>query len=216
MSQPLTAIANYAGAAIHMSGNEQLDADRLREILQHIVRLAERAGGTLARLRTLMKRDDSARGNVDLNEIAATCLELLSARAAREGVSVQTDLAAGLPRMPGDPIALEQAVMHLLVNALDALAEVDLDKPTLGVQTGVDEFGNVEVRVRDNGHGVQPELAERIFEPWISNKPGAMGIGLATAKTIVEEHGGTIRMTSAPGQGSEFVLSLPGRAGGGG
>jgi C4-dicarboxylate-specific signal transduction histidine kinase len=210
LSQPVAAISNYAGAAIQLQRKGRLDQKRLGEILDNINRLAERAGRALDNLRSLVRRREMSPTGADLSDVAESCLEVLADRLTREGVRLECALADDLPRLGGDPIELEQMLMHLVINALDALEQVPRDRRRLWVRT-TRRDGPVRVllEVGDSGGGVAPELEDRLFEPWVTNKRNGLGIGLSIVRTLAEGHGGRVWMSPADPSGAIFFVELP-------
>lgn len=209
LSQPVAAISNYAGAAIQLQRSGRLDQGRLTEILDHINRLSERAGRALDNLRSLVRRREASPTGVDLNAVTRSCLEVLSDRLTRAGVHPECDLAEQLPQLGGDPMELEQLLIHLVVNALDALEQVPRDQRRLWIRTARGaRAGRVLVEVRDSGKGVAPELEDRLFEPWVTDKKDGLGIGLSIVRTLAENHGGRAWMTQAEPTGAVFSVEF--------
>ena len=207
LSQPVAAISNYAGAAIQLQRSGRLDQDRLTEILDHINRLSARAGRALDNLRSLVRRREASPRGVDLNAVIRSCLEVLSDRLTRAGVHAECDLAEQLPHIGGDPMELEQLLMHLVVNALDALEQVPREQRRLWIRTARGA-GRVLVEVRDSGRGVDPELEDRLFDPWVTHKKDGLGIGLSIVRTLAENHRGRVWMTQAEPTGTVFSVEF--------
>jgi PAS domain S-box-containing protein len=211
LSQPVAAMSNYAGAAVQLQRTGRLDQARLAEILDHINRLAERAGRALDNLRSLVRRREVSPAGVDLNAVVRSCLEVLADRLTRDGVRLECNLADDLPRLGGDPMELEQILMHLVINALDALEQVPRDRRRLWIRTARDrDSERVRVEVGDSGAGVAPELEDRLFEPWVTNKPDGLGIGLSIVRTLAEGYGGRVWMAPADPFGTVFSVEFQG------
>jgi PAS domain S-box-containing protein len=210
LSQPIAAISNYAGAAVRLSEQGRLGAAELGNTVERIERLAARCGEILGKLRARIRRRGAPPTTFDVNRVGASCLEFLEDRIAREGVRVEPRYGEGLPPLFGDPMELEHALIQLVSNALEAMEATPRGQRWLGMTTAHDEeTEQVLVEVRDTGPGVSEALAERLFEPWETDKPGALGIGLSIAQTIVEGFGGRIRLTPAAGGGAVFRVELP-------
>lgn len=210
LSQPLTAISNYAGAATQLQRVGRLDRERLAEILGHINRLAERAGRALENLRSLARRREVSPTGVDLSAVARSCIEVVADRLTHDGIQLECDLAEDLPTLGGDPMELEQILMHLIVNALDALEHQPRDRRRLWIRTRLEQAPQrVLAEVGDSGQGVSSELQERLFEPWVTNKPGGLGIGLSIVRTLVEGYGGRVWMRPGDPFGAVFRVELP-------
>lgn len=212
LSQPLAAIANYAGASTQMLRSGKLNLDRLGEILNHIVRLADRAGKSLHDIRELTRQGAPTRVLVDINPLVDNCLQLLEPRWRRDGINVETHLSSGLRPVRADPIELEQAFIHVLINGLDALREVPPERRQLGVHTQPGTGDEVLIRITDTGLGLGPEIADQVFEPWVTNKAGAMGIGLAITRTLIEGYEGRIWINRTDQAETEVRIVLPGVA----
>lgn len=210
LSQPVAAMANYAGAAIQLQRTGRLDDAKLTEILGHVARLATRAGKILEGLRTLTRRPESQISSFDVNEVVTSCVALFDERIAKGGVRLQVLPAYDLPRLRGDPIELEQVLMHLVVNALDALQQVPREMRRLQVRTATSaDNGRVRLEVVDSGPGVPVGLADRVFEPWVSDKDGRLGIGLSIVRTMVDCHGGRVWTERPDEGGAAFIVELP-------
>lgn len=209
LSQPLAAMANYAGAATHLLRAGGLDPERMGEILTHIVRLADRAGKTLETIRELNRQRAPQRARLQVAELVKTCLQLVEALFRRHGITLERQLTDDLPSVYGDPIELEQVIMHLLINSLDALRNRVNPPGHVRVVAQSPDASRVVVRVVDNGPGLSPDIAEHAFEPWVSGKPGYIGIGLSMSRTIVENHGGRIWLKRIGGRETEAAIELP-------
>jgi PAS domain S-box-containing protein len=210
LSQPIAAMCNYAGAAVRLHKQGRLGEDELSEILTRIEHLSIKSGEILDTLRARIRRREHATTSFDVNAVAASCLDLLKGRFEQQGVRVECRYAQGLPQLIGDPIELEQVLIQLASNALEAMEGTARDERRLWVGTGLDaETGLVKIEVGDSGPGVSAAIAERLFEPWETDKPKALGIGLSIAQTIVETFGGQIRMLRATTGGALFRVELP-------
>lgn len=210
ISQPVAAISNYSGAAIQLHSSGRLDQERLADILGHINRLAERAGRALDNLRTLARRHEVSPTWVDLNLVAKSCAEVVADRLVREGVRLRCDLAPDVPVLRGDPMELEQLLLHLVINALDAVEHLPHDRRRLWIRTSREQNPErILVEVGDTGKGVSGELEDRLFDPWVTDKPGGLGIGLSIVRTLAENYGGRVWMTPADPAGSVFSVELP-------
>jgi C4-dicarboxylate-specific signal transduction histidine kinase len=211
LSQPLAAIANYAGAAIQMRSHDRLDDRRLGEILEHISRLAERAGEALLALRTLTPRGGRPVGEVDINAATSMALELLADLTQRDKITVERRLAADLPTVTGRRAELQQAIIHLVMNAIEALETADGDtERRMLVGTACDAARrHLKITVCDNGPGIAPAQREQIFEPWYTTKTAALGLGLAVVRSVVEAHNGSLRIDDMEEDMTCFVIDLP-------
>ena len=210
LSQPLAAIANYTGAAIQLRSSNALDEQRLDQILSKITRLAERGGEILLALRSLTLRGSRPRGKVDINALVLSALQLLGDRLQREQIRSEPNLAPELPGVYGQKMELQQVIIHLIINAMEALAATKNPDRLLSLITACSAGRErVRVEVSDNGPGIAPELYEQIFEPWFTTKPDALGLGLTVARSITENHGGSVSIRNQGNGTTRFVMELP-------
>ncbi len=211
LSQPLAAIANYAGAAIQMRSLDRLDDQRLGEILEHISRLSERAGEALLTLRTLMPRGNRPVGTVDMNAATHAALDLLKDRTQRQHITVEQRLASDLPTVTGRRAELQQAIIHLLMNAIEALESTEPGKERrMRVSTACEPAArHLTISICDNGPGIAPGQREQIFEPWYTTKTDALGLGLAVVRSVVEAHNGSLRIDDREDGMTCIVIDLP-------
>ena len=210
LNQPLTAVLASTQAAIRMIDETPEDWTEVRQAMTQSVTQARRAAEVVARLRRQIERpDSSARQSVDLAVLVRGVVQLMAPECRKRGVEVQAPADASTsPLVLADPVALEQIVHNLVGNALNALAGTASPTLRLSVQTSANEPATVQLRVRDNGPGVPPELRERLFEPFVSGRPGGLGLGLSLCQTLAEEMGGRLaHQTVTPG--AEFILELP-------
>lgn len=216
LSQPLAAISNYASAAVRLHARGRLGEAELAEMLGQIERLSARAGDVLDRLRARIRRGERQSVAFDLNRTATSSLDFFSERIATTGVRVDREFADGLPALVGDPREMEHALIQLIANALEAMEVTAAIETGAGagrhlcLRTGYDAHdGLIRVEVGDTGPGVSEAIAASLFEPWETDKPGALGIGLTIAQTIVEGFGGRIRMEKRRDCGSLFRVEIP-------
>jgi signal transduction histidine kinase len=178
-----------------------------REDLVVLRRHAQRVARIVQGLLSFARQSGQSRGPVDLNQIVDDTLLLVEKQAAREGVVLARRLRPGLPPIQGDPTALEQVLMNLILNARDAVnghGEILVETELV---TG--HPARLRLLVRDTGPGIPAEILPRIFDPFFTTKPGGTGLGLSISYGIVREHGGTLDVHSEPGRGTTFVLSFP-------
>jgi signal transduction histidine kinase len=208
---------NQPLAAIHMNasvGEEMLDAANprlaeIKEILGDIRRDDERASEVIKKLRELLQKRPIEMRQIDVNETLNGVLPLLSVTARHREAFIRTELGAGLPPIRGDRVQLQQVLMNLVMNAIEAVADCPPDRRTVTVRTTEQPEGWIEVSVSDEGHGVAPNLAASVFDPFFTTKPQGMGLGLSISRTIVQSHGGRIWMDAkAPGATFRFVIPV--------
>lgn len=208
LTQPLAASLANAENAAELLGSDAPDLIELRATIADIVADDRRAGELIQQLRRFLRRGEVRRTDVDVLDVVSEAMRMAANQAAEMGVSVVRDLPLSLPRIIGDRVQLQQVILNLLLNALDAVADGGSDARQVTVAAGASPTG-IGIEVADTGRGMDEPTRSRVFEPFFSTKQGGMGLGLAIARTIVTSHGGTIDMTSAPGRGTTFRISLP-------
>lgn len=209
LNQPLTAILSNAEAA-----EQLLDADApklkdVREILQDIVRDDRRATEVIHRLRGLLRKGNLEPAALAINEIVGEVARLVSADAVVRNVSVRLELAPDLPPVWGDRVQLQQVVLNLLLNGLDAMLEGGGEDRSLVLQTIRMSPDIVEVAVRDSGAGIDEAALDQVFQAFYTTKVAGMGMGLTIARAIVEAHGGRLTARNNPAGGATFAFTLP-------
>jgi len=207
VNQPLTAISNYASACRRLVQAGAVDGDELAQALEKIGAQAERAGQVIRGLRALVRRRDEQREPLDLNRLIRDVVKLVEFEVRQAGYRLELDLAEPLPEVAGDAVQIQQVVLNLIRNGLDAMLE-QARGDTLRVETLVDH-GRVEIRVTDSGPGLPPQAQERLFEPFFTTKPHGIGLGLSICKSIVNAHRGELTGEAAPAGGARFRVRLP-------
>ena len=207
LRQPLAAIHAHAEAGAMLLDRTAPDLSGAREVFRDILSDDLRAVQVLDHIRALLRKDDSVTASVDLNGICERATELLMHDAARRGVQLRLSLEPRLPPVIGDAVQLQQVVLNLALNAMDALqASPRTQEVVLGTSAG---RGEVEIFVRDTGPGLSPEVRQRVFEPFFSTKTQGLGMGLAIVRSIVERHGGRVQADNEDGGGAVFRVQLP-------
>jgi two-component system sensor kinase FixL len=211
LNQPLTAIANFGEASKRLleKGGEQ--SGRAVEFIEKSVRQAHRASEMILRLRRFAARGAGEMEPMVVNEVVQDAVRLAVIGAADQGIQTNYEFAEGLPEITADRIQVQQVVVNLIRNAIDAMLDPKAEREGdshLTVRTGRDAEGAVEISVSDTGPGIAPEVAADLFAPFVTSKEGGMGIGLSVSKSIVEAHGGALWFEPNPGQGSRFVFTL--------
>jgi PAS domain S-box-containing protein len=209
VSQPIAATVANADAALHWLGGQPPDLEEVRQALQAIIKDGHRAGDVIGRIRGLIKNVPPRDDQVGINEAILEVIGVARSELLRNGVSLRTELAKGLPLVRGDRVQLQQLVLNLIMNALEAMSDAPKGSRDLLIGTVEDKSNGVLVAVRDSGPGLNPESLERLFDPFYTTKASGMGMGLSICRSIVEAHGG--RLWAAPNvpQGASFQFSLP-------
>jgi C4-dicarboxylate-specific signal transduction histidine kinase len=209
LSQPLAAIATYNNAALLLVETATPRGAELREAMEKCREQARRAGTIIQRLKELLRHPTPALMEHDLNEIAASACELAESEAREAGIRLEGGLA-GEPLMVGaDRVLLQQVVMNLVRNAIEACRGAAPAARRVAVSTARGEDGGALLRVADWGCGVGPEIKPRLFQAFVTAKPGGLGLGLSICRSVVEAHGGEIRYRPNESGGSVFEFALP-------
>jgi signal transduction histidine kinase len=210
INQPLGAILRNAEAAELFLQREKPDLDELRAIVSDIRKDDQRAGGVIDRMRSLLQRRSLESSPLDVRELLEETVAIARPDARARSVRLSLELPARLPAVRGDRVHLQQVLLNLILNAMDAMAAGDNGERSVVVRATELQDGEVEVQVRDFGTGVPADKIGRVFEPFFTTKPTGMGMGLAISRTIIEAHGGTIRVENNPNnRGATFIFTLP-------
>lgn len=209
VNQPIAAAVTNADAALVCLGRDPPDLEEVRQALDSIKRDVLRAGNVIGRIRTLMRNVPPVQGTLDINEAILEVIALARGEVAKNRVSVKTQLTEDLPTVQGDRVRLQQLILNLIINAMEAMRDVSEGGRALLVSTSKTGPSDVIVAVRDTGPGLPVEGLDRIFEAFYTTKPAGMGIGLSICKSIVEAHGGRLWATPNTPRGAVFQFTLP-------
>jgi signal transduction histidine kinase len=209
LNQPLGAILNNAGAAEMLIKADPPKLQEVGEILADIKRDDRRASDVIARIRRMLRKTQFEVHDMDLNGAIGEAVQMVAADAAVKGVSVKVELEADLPKIRADPVEVQQVILNLVLNAIEAMQERHTQGRSLLIRAKRANGKEAEVSVADSGPGITPEMLPRIFEPFVTSKGSGMGLGLTISRTIVEAHGGQIRAENAPHGGAVFAFTLP-------
>ncbi|NGY03200.1 PAS domain-containing sensor histidine kinase [Solimonas terrae] len=208
VNQPLTAIANYASACRRLLQSGQATPAELATPLDRIAAQAERAGQVIRGLRTLARRQDSQRRPLDVNQLVREVLPLVEFEARQSGVRLRSWLGEKLPPVGGDAVQIQQVLLNLIRNAVEAVAAAG-PGDIVDVVTVCNEAQRVEIQVADRGPGIAAEAVARLFEPFYTTKPQGMGLGLSICESIANAHGGELSYYCNEYGGATFALRLP-------
>jgi signal transduction histidine kinase len=208
LNQPLEAILHNAEAGELMLESGAPSLEEMRQIFADIRRIDMRAAEIIQRLRGLLRKKEFETGPVDVNDLARDTAALVTPVAGSKGVRVELDLATDLVPIVGDRIHLQQVLLNVLLNGIEAMSTTPRERRWLAVRTLTADH-HVEISVRDRGHGIRAETVSRIFEPFYTTKGEGMGIGLSIARTIVEAHGGRIDAANNADGGATVSFTLP-------
>ncbi len=210
LNQPLAAIVNYAHGCIHRLRNGSASAEELLPALQHIVTEGARSGEIIRRLRGFLRKGESLRRTVDVNRLVRGAADLIGAEARHKRVELRLELAQNLPPVIVDAVQIEQVVLNLVHNAIEAIDAGGGKRREVSVGTEPDPTrSGVQLVVRDTGPGIQPGAQDRIFDAFFTTKKNGMGMGLSISRAIVEAHGDQLWACSNDGSGATFRFRLP-------
>jgi signal transduction histidine kinase len=208
INQPLTAILSNAQAGLAYLERGSADPEALREILDEVVRDGRRAAETIHTMRGFLRQGDAGRSRIDLAEALQDVLGLLAAEFTRKTIRVETRLQSGC-RVTADKAQIQQVVLNLLLNAAHAMADCPPAERRVSLSVERIGEGRVAVEVRDSGVGIPPEHIESVFEPFWTTRKDGLGLGLQICRSIIEAHGGAIRVERNPDRGVSFRFELP-------
>src|SRR5208283_2327211 len=208
VNQPLVGIVTNGNACLRWLAGDSPNLDEARDAARRIVRDANRASDVIARIRVLLKKSDTVKAKLDINRIVQETVTLTRSDATRKGVAIRMELAADVPPVSGDRVQLQQVILNLILNGVEAMASVS-DRPR-ELLVGSRQHGpdKVLVTVRDLGAGIDPQSLEKIFDAFYTTKPQGMGMGLAISRSIVERHGGRLWAEPNQGPGATFQFTL--------
>jgi PAS domain S-box-containing protein len=207
--QPIAAAVTNAQAALRWLSAQPPDLEEVRRALGRIVKEGNRASDVIGRIRALIKKAPPQKDRVEINEAILEVIALTRGEVVKNGVSVETQLAEGLPLIQGDRVQLQQVILNLIINAVEAMSGVSEGARELLITTAKAASDGAVVAVRDSGPGLAPEILERVFEAFYTTKPRGLGMGLSICRSIIEAQGGQVWASSNDGPGTTFQFSLP-------
>ena len=209
LNQPLTAIATYTEACQRLIESGHSDDDEILATLKKCDAQAQRAGDVIRRLRQFVQKRELGRQEVSCEELIRDLAALAEVDARNNGIPLTIDVAEGLPKIMVDAVQIQQVILNLIRNGIDAM--MNMDHYDEGISVSVSKFENNQVKlvVTDHGSGITKEADEKIFQPFFTTKPSGMGLGLAICRSIIESHGGVLSFTKNPSGGTTFYFTLP-------
>jgi C4-dicarboxylate-specific signal transduction histidine kinase len=214
VNQPLAAVVINGNACARLLGAHPPNLDEARRGLESIIRDATRASNVIVGVRGLLMKGERVRERLDINEVIGEVIAVAQGELLRHSVSVGTDLVDGLPAIIGDRVQLQQVLLNLIMNAIEAMNTDDPGSRVLHIRTHKQEPDSVGVAVRDSGVGLCPEHFHRIFEAFFTTKSEGIGMGLTISRSIIEAHGGRLSATANSGPGITVRFTLPTESGG--
>lgn len=209
VNQPLTAIATYAQACQRLIASGNAEQGDISAALEQISAQALRAGEVIRRLRSFVKNREVRREPIEANRLLEDVQTLAQTDARHHGVRIRLEPAADVPQVKADAVQIQQVILNLLRNSIDAMQDIPEAQREIVLRTQVDPEGDVEFMVADRGTGVDPSALAELFNPFFSTKPGGTGLGLSISRSIVRAHGGKLWCSANPGGGARFFFTLP-------
>ena len=211
INQPLAAVVNNASACLRWLAGQAPNLEEARQSAALIIADGHRAGEIIGRIRALAKKSPPRKDWLDINETILEVTALARSEIQKNRVSLQTQLSSDLPLILGDRIQLQQVILNLIINAIEAMSGAGDGPRELQVGSAKDESQGVRVAVRDSGPGLDPESLDHLFTAFYTTKPQGMGMGLAISRSIIEAHGGRLWATPNKDRGATFQFTLPRR-----
>jgi signal transduction histidine kinase len=209
VNQPLAGIVTNGTACLQWLGQENPPLDEARSSVEDMISDAQRAGDVILEIRALSRKAAPKRAPLDINELIQGVIRLVTREAQAHGASVRLDLAPALPAVVGDRVQLQQVVINLVINAIQAMASVAARPRELSIRSRQNESGHVLIEVADSGHGIGSTNLDQLFKAFFTTKPAGMGMGLSICRSIIEAHGGNVWATDNTPSGAVFHFTLP-------
>jgi hypothetical protein len=209
VNQPIGAARNNANAALRFLERDPPELAEVSEALKCVVTDTYRAGDIIGRIRDQVRKVPPRKESVDLNDAIGNVIALVRGELSKNCVTVHTQLAEGLPPILGDRVQLQQVMLNLILNAIEAMASVDAKMRTLVICTESSPSQGLLVTVGDSGPGIAPEDRERVFESFYTTKASGVGIGLSLCRSIIDAHGGRLWADAHRPHGAAFRFTLP-------
>ena len=209
VNQPLAGIVTNGTACLQWLGQKTPALDEARSSVEDMISDAQRAGDVILEIRALSRKTAPKRAPLDINDLIQGVVRLVTREAQAQGASVRLELAPALPAVVGDRVQLQQVVINLVINAIQAMASVTARRRELSIRSRQNEAGHVLVEVADSGHGIGSTNLDQLFKAFFTTKPAGMGMGLSICRSIIEAHGGNVWATENTPSGAVFHFTLP-------
>jgi signal transduction histidine kinase len=209
ISQPITAVVTNGHACLQWLSGSPPNLEKARQSTESIIQDGTRAGVVVARIRALFKKEEPVKNRVDINEVIQELVGFLRHEATSRRISLRTDLTSSLPAVMADRVQLQQVLLNLVMNAMDALSEESISTKEVEIRSRKQGVSEILIAVEDCGTGINLETADKIFEPFFTTKPHGIGMGLSISRSIVESHQGRLWTSPNPTGGAVFQFTLP-------
>jgi signal transduction histidine kinase len=208
VNQPITAAVNGASTCVRWLTRDEPDLGEAREAALGAIRNAKRAADIINRIRSIAKKGESKRQLADVNDLIGEMIALLRTEASRYAISIRANLEADLPKVLADPVQVQQVLMNLIMNGIDAMKDVDRTRE-LSIESRQADDRQLMISVSDTGVGLPPQQANHIFDAFFTTKSHGLGMGLRISRSIVESHGGRLWAADNAPHGAKFSFTLP-------
>jgi signal transduction histidine kinase len=209
VNQPLAAIVASGDSCTAWLAKEPPNLDKARAAASRIVQAATQAKEIVQSVRALFKKETLVTASVDVNEVIEETTSFVRRETERKNISLRTEPGAGLPSVSGDRVQLQQVILNLMMNGIEAMAGLDSEPKRLVIRSALPNPGELLVSVADTGPGIDAEQADRLFVPFITNKPRGLGMGLPISRSIIEAHRGRLWADKNEPRGATFHFTLP-------
>jgi C4-dicarboxylate-specific signal transduction histidine kinase len=209
VNQPLAALLTNAETALRWLGRQPPDLEKARPSIERVINDGKRAADIVGRIRDFSRKAPVRKESLEVNEAILEIIGLTRGAMSDNGIVAKMQLAEGLPRVSGDRVQLQQVMLNLIMNAIEAMSETSDGSRELQISTREAEAGSVLVAVSDSGPGLHPASAARMFEAFYTTKASGLGIGLSICRSIVDAHGGRLWTTPNEPRGAVFCMTLP-------
>ena len=209
ISQPLTAVVSNGDACLQWLSATPPNLEKARQSTEKIVQDGTRAGAVVSRIRALFKKEEPVKNWVDINEVIQELVEFLRHEASSRHISIRRELSDSLPLLKADRVQLQQVLLNLIMNAMDALSGAAVERKQIVISSRLQGESEILIAIEDSGLGLTPQTIHRIFDPFFTTKPHGIGVGLSISKSIVESHEGRLWASPNSGGGSVFQFTLP-------
>jgi C4-dicarboxylate-specific signal transduction histidine kinase len=208
VNQPIAAAVTSADAGLRWLAAQPPNLEKTRDAFERIIKAGNQASEVIGRIRDLIKKAPAHRATLDINELILETIALTRSEMQRHCISLQSELAKDLPCIRGDRVQLQQVMLNLIMNAIEAMSDVRDDTRELVIDSNIDSPDGVIVTVRDSGPGLKAECINQLFDPFFTTKPTGMGMGLSICRSITEAHGGRLWACANAPRGASFQFTL--------